>query len=71
MDDDKKGGLQAPEGKGESQGGAYPGQVRGRRSKAGLAGFFGHGGQSIQAYHGGPNPNATTEEEDGGGEDSE
>jgi hypothetical protein len=60
MKDDEQGGLQTSEGGGESQGGAYKGQVRGPRSKSG-----GHGGQSIQAYHGGPNPNATSEDEDG------
>lgn len=71
MEDDKQGGLQPPVGGGESQGGARPGQARKRRPKGGLAGFFGHGGQSVQAYQGGSNPNATTEEEGGDGNEPE
>ena len=71
MEDDKQGGLQAPQGKGESQGGAYPGQVRGRRSKRDASGFLGHGGQSVQAYQGGPNPNATSNEDEEGEEPRE
>src|SRR4051812_21117979 len=71
VDDDNKGGLQAPQGKGESQGGAYPGQVRGPRSKRGASGFLGHGGQSVQAYQGGPNPNATSDEDEEGAEGEE
>lgn len=63
MNEATKGGLQPPEGDGQSQGGAYPGQKRGRRTKHGLDRFLGHGGQSVQAYQGGDKPNATSEEE--------
>lgn len=63
-ENDKQGGLQAPSGTGESQGGAYPGQERGRRAKAEAGGFLGHGGQSVQAYHGPANPNATSKEDE-------
>lgn len=51
------GGLQVPEGSGESQGGARPGTPPARRSPG--KGSF-HGGQSVQGYHGPSNPNATT-----------
>ena len=61
---DKHGGLQAPRGAGESQGGAYPGQERGQRAKAEADSFMGHGGQSIQGYQGPSNPNATSKEDE-------
>lgn len=41
---------------GESDGGAYPNPHTGKSDP----GF--DGGQSEKAYHGGPNPNATTED---------
>ena len=51
-------------GAGESQGGAYPnphdGKAKKKKSEGGIGGFLGHGGQSDNAYEGGPNPNATT-----------
>jgi hypothetical protein len=51
-------------GRGESGGGAYPNPHTGKGgSKKGPSHFLGHGGQTEIAYHGGPNPNATTEEE--------
>ncbi len=37
-------------GGGQSQGGAYPNQQRGKPGRGG--GFMGHGGQSEIAYHG-------------------
>jgi hypothetical protein len=50
-------------GAGESGGGAYPNPHTGKGQKSNFGGFFGHGGQTEIAYHGGDNPNATTEEE--------
>lgn len=44
------------DGSGESEGGAYPNPHTAKPDP----GF--DGGQSEKAYHGGPNPNATTEE---------
>jgi hypothetical protein len=61
---EKQGGLQAPKGGGQSQGGAWPGQEKARRSKPGADGSLGHGGQSVQAYHGPSNPNATSKEDE-------
>ena len=58
---DKHMGLQTPRGDGQSQGGAYPCQEKGRRAKGG---FSGRGGQSVQAYHGPSNPNATSNEDE-------
>jgi hypothetical protein len=43
-------------GEGESQGGAYPNPHRAKQDP----GF--DGGQTGKAYHGGDNPNATTED---------
>ena len=45
---------------GESQGGAYPNPHRGKKPQGGD--FLHHGGQTEIAYHGGPNPNATTKD---------
>jgi hypothetical protein len=53
-----------PGGTGESGGGAYPNPHTGKpRKKDGPADVLGHGGQSEIAYHGGPNPNAATQED--------
>lgn len=51
-------------GAGESGGGAYPNPHTGKAGKKdGPGSFPGHGGQSDIAYHGGPNPNATTKDD--------
>lgn len=53
------GDLQQPQGTGESQGGTQPGQDAAQHARDG--GQF-HGGQSVQAYHGPANPNATSKD---------
>jgi hypothetical protein len=50
-------------GGGESQGAAYPNPHRGKKPRNGPGDVMGHGGQTEIAYHGGPNPNATTKED--------
>lgn len=47
-----------------SQGGAYPNPYPDQARKHGPGHLMGHGGQSHIDYEGGPNPNATTEDED-------
>lgn len=49
---------------GESEGGAYPNPYPDKARKQGPGHFLGHGGPSEINYSGGPNPNATTREEE-------
>ena len=63
-ENEKQPGLQPPEGGGQSQGGAYPGQQRAGRAETRPDSLRGHGGQSVQAYHGPANPNATSKEDE-------
>jgi hypothetical protein len=60
-----------PDQAGESGGGPYSNQQGGKRDRGKIGSFFGHGGQSEQAYHGtgqlgddemGAQPNAGSKE---------